>query len=993
MTRTIAVLLCVLESLLICFLSGCGGSSSPPPPVISVSVSVGGATSVPAGASTGLTAAITNDTTNQGVTWKATCSASQCGGVAPGSSLNGQAVNYSAPTAPPTSDLTVTVTATSVANPSATNSVIITVPAVTVAATPAAANVQAGFTVGISASVNNDIASHGVSWSISPATGAGTLTNPNPFVVTYTAPANPPASDATVKVTATSLFDPTKSFVVTITVPFATVSVTPATASTGAATSVSNISATVGNDPGNKGVNWSISCTTQPCGTLSSNTSGSGSPIMYTAPPNAPAADMPVTLTATSVADPTASASLTVTVLAITVTVAPGSSNVQFGDTVSNIVAKVDNDPAGKGVTWSVQPCPLAQCGSVSAQATPSGGAVSYTAPNSPVAGDTTINLVATSVSDTSKSGAASITIKAITISVTPVSGFIPVAATPALNATTFTATVNYDTSNQGVTWSLSQGNPPPTPCTNACGTLTPNATTASYAAPSAIPTNSSVNVTATSVTDTTKNATVVITLTNGTVKIIPANLVFGTLKITTINPHPSKTLSLDLTNTGGSDLGITGQTAPAPYSVTTPCPATVTSGSTCTIRLRFAPTTRGTFDTNFTIADNDVASPQQVPLSGRACTFMRCTAAAMQHLLVTDRPLTTPAPSGPNRVGTRTLNFVDPDRTDPYLTNGQKRELLVRFWYPTVFSRNCAPAPYASPAVWTYLSRLIRVPPPEVKTNSCQDAPITGGMHPVVVFTHGYTGTFTDYTFLFEDLASRGYVVASVAHTFESAAVEFPDGRLLTSEMGSHLAKNLHMDEPSTTLAVAVRLSDLKFVMNELERINRREKNPFFGALDLSHVALGGHSLGGLTALLGVEMEPRFRAAISLDGVAPSSWFGPTSKPVMLLVAGSDLWTENNCHVWTHLNGPRLAIDLKNSEHITPSDAIWLTDGAIQTSGGMDKTVAAIRDYVGAFLDTNLKAKSENQLLRGPSADYPDVEVVTQTQSQCRTTDTSLQH
>ena len=138
-----------------------------------------------------------------------------------------------------------------------------------------------------------------------------------------------------------------------------------------------------------------------------------------------------------------------------------------------------------------------------------------------------------------------------------------------------------------------------------------------------------------------------------------------------------------------------------------------------------------------------------------------------------------------------------------------------------------------------------MQVAPPRVKTNSCLDSPIAAGTHPVVVFTHGYTGTFTDYTFLFEDLASRGYVVASVAHTFESTAVQFPNGRLATSTLGSHLAKTLQMNEPSTTLAVAVRLGDLKFVMNELGHLNGSVKGPFFGAFDMSRIALAGHSSG----------------------------------------------------------------------------------------------------------------------------------------------------
>jgi len=54
----------------------------------------------------------------------------------------------------------------------------------------------------------------------------------------------------------------------------------------------------------------------------------------------------------------------------------------------------------------------------------------------------------------------------------------------------------------------------------------------------------------------------------------------------------------------------------------------------------------------------------------------------------------------------------------------------------------------------------------PEVRTNSCLDGPISEGRQPVVVFVPVYTGTFTD-TFLFEDLASRGYVVAAVDHTY----------------------------------------------------------------------------------------------------------------------------------------------------------------------------------------------------------------------------------
>ena len=50
---------------------------------------------------------------------------------------------------------------------------------------------------------------------------------------------------------------------------------------------------------------------------------------------------------------------------------------------------------------------------------------------------------------------------------------------------------------------------------------------------------------------------------------------------------------------------------------------------------------------------------------------------------------------------------------------------------------------------------------------------------------------------------------------------------------------------------------------MNQLQRINNEASGPFDGKLDMSRVALAGHSLGGLTTLLGVRADSRFRAGI----------------------------------------------------------------------------------------------------------------------------------
>lgn len=72
-------------------------------------------------------------------------------------------------------------------------------------------------------------------------------------------------------------------------------------------------------------------------------------------------------------------------------------------------------------------------------------------------------------------------------------------------------------------------------------------------------------------------------------------------------------------------------------------------------------------------------------------------------------------------------------------------------------------------------------------------------------------------------------------------------------------------------------------------------------------------------------------------------------------------------------------------AEHLTPSDAVWLAKGAIKAGNmGPDKAIAAIRDYVAAFLDANLLGKPPDRVLTGPSPDYPDAVVTTGNESLC---------
>jgi dienelactone hydrolase len=333
-------------------------------------------------------------------------------------------------------------------------------------------------------------------------------------------------------------------------------------------------------------------------------------------------------------------------------------------------------------------------------------------------------------------------------------------------------------------------------------------------------------------------------------------------------------------------------------------------------------------------------------------------------------------------------MRLVDTQREDPFLEKGSKRELMVRFWYPATLTNGCTPAEYTSREVWSYFSQLIKLPLPAVTTNSCRDAAVVEGAHPVVVFTHGYTGTFTDYTFLFEDLASRGYVVISVDHTYEATAVKFPDGRFLHSGFGSHFGNELLEDTEAMTLALGVRLQDLSFVTDQLRSLNGNRTSPFAGHLNLAHMAIAGHSMGGLAAAWTAEHDLRYQAGVILDvhdGYVPPEAVGATRTPVLILASGRDQWSENECRLWSHLQGPRFAVNFAGAEHLTTSDAVWIARGVVKTGTmGPDRAIAGIRNYVADFLDFALKGESANPRLIRSQADFPDAIVSPPAQDLC---------
>jgi hypothetical protein len=202
------------------------------------------------------------------------------------------AITFKVPNGATSGNVVVTVGA----QPS--NSVAFTVLPISVSLAPTTANVVVGTGVGLTATVQNDVQSQGVTWSLAGAgcSGAtcGTLAlQSSPYTIGYTAPSSVP-NPPTIAVTATSIVDPTKSATSTITVTLAAPSITAVNPSIGPINTLVTISgANFGSLQGLSTVTFNgVAATTV--------TSWSNTAIMVAVPASATTGNVVVTVSGTA---------------------------------------------------------------------------------------------------------------------------------------------------------------------------------------------------------------------------------------------------------------------------------------------------------------------------------------------------------------------------------------------------------------------------------------------------------------------------------------------------------------------------------------------------------------------------------------------------------------------------------------------------------------------------------------------------------------------
>jgi len=181
------------------------------------------------------------------------------------------------------------------------------------------------------------------------------------------------------------------------------------------------------------------------------------------------------------------------------------------------------------------------------------------------------------------------------------------------------------------------------------------------------------------------------------------------------------------------------------------------------------------------------------------------------------------------------TVTYEDKSRLEDFKNDGSFRKLSVLVYYPDTT---------------------------DIVKNSC----------PLIVFSHGGISISTSNESLYKELASHGYVVASISHTYHALSTKI-EGRRIS--INSDYMKELNTDDSNKSSDdsyacyqkwMALRTGDINFVIDTLIQRSSVENTSFYPLIDANRIGLSGHSLGGAAVLGVARQRNEIKAVIALE-------------------------------------------------------------------------------------------------------------------------------
>jgi pimeloyl-ACP methyl ester carboxylesterase len=157
------------------------------------------------------------------------------------------------------------------------------------------------------------------------------------------------------------------------------------------------------------------------------------------------------------------------------------------------------------------------------------------------------------------------------------------------------------------------------------------------------------------------------------------------------------------------------------------------------------------------------------------------------------------------------------------------------------------------------------------VAQENAEPVPDDEAGYPLLIFSHGWTGFKEQNSSQMEELASHGYVVASINHTYGAMMTVFPDGRVVPWNPEA-LPEDVPLEEYDIASNLLARqwAGDIAFTIEELK------SNDLGAIVDFERIGVMGHSTGGGAALEFCRFHDSCDAVFAMD-----PWIEPASAAV----------------------------------------------------------------------------------------------------------------